>query len=72
MSSILEKDLITEDDIKQLITLKVEESIHLDFKKLHSYLLKNRHHYLLNYRHSYLPKNRHCYLPFTYLHKRVA
>jgi predicted HTH transcriptional regulator len=32
MISILNKDIITEDDLKSLITLGVEESINLDFK----------------------------------------
>lgn len=33
MIELLDKEILTEEDIKQLISLKVEESIHLDFKQ---------------------------------------
>ncbi|HTO15408.1 MAG TPA: ATP-binding protein [Edaphocola sp.] len=33
MIELLDKEMLTEEDIKQLISLKVEESIHLDFKQ---------------------------------------
>lgn len=36
MIEILDKEILTEEDIKQLISLKVEESIHLDFKQADS------------------------------------
>ena len=36
MISILEKEVLTEEDIEQLISLKVEESIYLDFKQADS------------------------------------
>jgi hypothetical protein len=36
MIELLEKEILTEEDIKQLISLKVEESIHLDFKQAES------------------------------------
>lgn len=36
MIEILDKEILTEEDIKQLISLKVEESIHLDFKQTDS------------------------------------
>ena len=36
MIEILDKEILSEEDINQLITLKVEESIHLDFKQAES------------------------------------
>jgi len=36
MAELLDKEILTEEDIKQIISLKVEESIHLDFKQAES------------------------------------
>lgn len=42
MISILDKEVLTEDDINHLISLKVEESIYLDFKQAESLGLSER------------------------------
>ncbi len=42
MIDLLNKEILTEEDINQLISLKVEESIHLDFKQAGSFEKNDR------------------------------